>query len=143
MRLWSLHPKYLDRQGLTACWREGLLAQKVLQGDTKGYKNHPQLLRFKATPDPEAAIAAYLHAIVDEAERRGYNFDRTKLPNPKSSDVYITVTSEQLAYEWHHLTHKLQIRSLKDYERWQFIEVCEPHPIFAVVPGEIEKWEKL
>ncbi len=47
MRLWSLHPKYLDRQGLLAVWREGLLAQKVLQGKTKGYKNHPQLKRFQ------------------------------------------------------------------------------------------------
>jgi len=30
MRLWSLHPRYLDAKGLVALWREGLLAQKVL-----------------------------------------------------------------------------------------------------------------
>ena len=46
MRLWSLHPKYLDIKGLVACWREGLLARKVLLDQTKGYKNHPQLIRF-------------------------------------------------------------------------------------------------
>jgi hypothetical protein len=34
MRLWSLHPKHLDRQGLLAVWREGLLAQEVLRGET-------------------------------------------------------------------------------------------------------------
>jgi len=28
MRLWSVHPRHLDRQGLTACWREALLAHR-------------------------------------------------------------------------------------------------------------------
>ena len=39
MRLWSLRPKYLDSQGLVALWREGLLAQAVLRGKTRGYRN--------------------------------------------------------------------------------------------------------
>ncbi|WP_368086417.1 pyrimidine dimer DNA glycosylase/endonuclease V [Nitrosomonas sp. Nm34] len=26
MRLWSIHPKYLDAKGLLALWREGLQA---------------------------------------------------------------------------------------------------------------------
>jgi hypothetical protein len=43
MRLWSLHPQYLDPQGLVALWREALLAQAVLRGKTRGYKHHPQL----------------------------------------------------------------------------------------------------
>lgn len=43
MRLWSLHPQYLDAKGLVALWREGLLAQAVLAGQTRGYKRHPQL----------------------------------------------------------------------------------------------------
>lgn len=47
MRIWSLHPKYLDTKGLVALWRETLLAQHVLSGKTKRYKNHPQLARFK------------------------------------------------------------------------------------------------
>jgi len=47
VRIWSLHPKYLDRQGLTACWREALLAQAVLNGATRGYTRHPQLVRFR------------------------------------------------------------------------------------------------
>ena len=37
MRLWTLHPKYLDPQGLVALWREALLARAVLQGKTRGY----------------------------------------------------------------------------------------------------------
>jgi hypothetical protein len=61
MRLWSLHPKYLDRAGLLAVWREGLLAQQVLMGNTKGYKNHPQLNRFKEQGDKVLLfISAYL-----------------------------------------------------------------------------------
>ena len=32
MRIWSLHPEYLDSRGLVALWREALLAQAVLRG---------------------------------------------------------------------------------------------------------------
>jgi len=48
MRLWSLHPAYLDARGLGALWREGLLAQAVLRGKTRGYRSHPQLERWRA-----------------------------------------------------------------------------------------------
>ena len=67
MRLWSLHPRYLDRAGLVALWREALLAQAVLRGATRGYRRHPQLVRFRSHPDPEGAIAAYLEGICREA----------------------------------------------------------------------------
>lgn len=143
MRIWSLHPKYLDRQGLTACWREGLLAQKVLQGSTKGYKNHPQLLRFKSTTRPLTAIATYLHAVVDEAERREYNYERGKICMPADPDLILTVTNEQMNFEWHHLLKKLQMRSVKDYDEWRYTDVYQPHPLFNVVPGEIEAWERI
>ena len=79
MRLWTLHPKYLDRMGLTAVWREGLLAQKVLSGKTSGYKNHPQLIRFRESGKPVRAIGVYLKGIHMEAARRGYAFDRRKI----------------------------------------------------------------
>ena len=71
MRLWTLHPQYLDSKGLVAAWREALLAQKVLAGGTKGYRHHPQLHRFQSHPEPRAAIAAFLRAIADEAVHRG------------------------------------------------------------------------
>ena len=66
MRLWSLHPAYLDTKALVACWREGLLTRKVLLGNTQGYRNHPQLQRFKLQPDPIASLDQYLSAILDE-----------------------------------------------------------------------------
>ena len=79
MRLWTLHPEYLDAKGLVALWREALLAQKVLQGGTKGYKHHPQLLRFSETKNPPAALASYLKAVHEESVRRGYKFDVSKI----------------------------------------------------------------
>jgi hypothetical protein len=127
MRLWSLHPRYLDTKGLTAVWREGLLAQKVLQGRTRGYRNHPQLRRFQAQPDPPACVAVYLSAVCTEADRRGYHFDRTKLPELKDVSS-IPVTHGQINYEWQHLLAKLHHRDPERYSNLVEIAEPEPHP---------------
>ena len=114
MRLWSVHPRYLDRQGLTATWREALLAQAVLAGRTKGYRNHPQLRRFAATTDPVSTVGAYLEAIASEAADRGYRYDRARInERPEGSDWQgsLEVTTGQLEYEWGHLVGKLSLRS--------------------------------
>lgn len=79
MRLWSVHPSLLDGRGLVAVWREALLAQKVLQGKTKGYRHHPQLQRFQQSKNPMAAIQTYLWGIHDEAVGRGYVFDASRI----------------------------------------------------------------
>lgn len=142
MRLWSLHPKYLDRQGLTACWREGLLAQAVLLGNTKGYINHPQLERFKQTDDPLSAIATYLRFVTIEAAQRGYMFDASKINTPKLYPKLITVSDGQLAHEWQHLLQKLQTRSPQVYDDMKSMESVEPHPLFTIEPGPIALWEK-
>jgi hypothetical protein len=120
VRIWSLHPRYLDRQGLTACWREGLLAQAVLAGRTRGYRQHSQLERFRAQPDPVAAVGAYLEAVAREAADRGYRFDVTRIDRtgppagtaPAGAAVArIPVTEGQVAHEWAHLAAKLAARS--------------------------------
>jgi hypothetical protein len=139
--LWTLHPRYLDRQGLVAVWREGLLAQAVLQGRTRGYQNHPQLDRFRAHPEPLRAIGYYLYGVHQEALARGYNFDLTKMDHTGVT-LPIQTASGQLAFEVKHLLHKLQQRSKKDYERLAGIESIDPHPLFEIVPGDIEDWEK-
>lgn len=142
MRLWSIHPKYLDRQGLIAAWREGLLAQAVLAGSTKGYTHHPQLERFRAQPDPLAAIAAYLEGLWREAGSRGYDFDRGKILLPPSAEP-IAVTRGQLRYELSLLCRKLEARDLLACEAAQSPSgEIEPHPLFTVVPGEVEAWER-
>ena len=142
MRLWSLHPKYLDAKGLVALWREALLAKHVLEGKTKGYKNHPQLARFKAAKDPIAAINYYLHIIHKEASERGYSFDARKF-DPRSSHPKLRVTSGQIDYEAKHLRAKLRIRDPKNYRALKPVRSFEPHPLFRVVRGETEPWEKV
>jgi hypothetical protein len=142
MRIWSLHPKYLDRQGLLACWRESLLAQKVLQGNTKGYQNHPQLIRFRDCPDPLASIATYLVSMADEAEARGFTFNRSKI-TPGRVNYKIMVSRGQILYEWAHLKAKLSRRDPVQLAQISGIAIPESHPLFEVVTGDIEPWEKL
>jgi hypothetical protein len=141
MRLWSLHPKYLDTQGLVALWRESLLAQAVLRGETRGYRNHPQLDRFKAHAAPLDAIAQYLKGIHDEAMHRGYAFDRRKIKSVRKP-VVLAVSSGQLVYEWSHLLAKLKVRNPALYKAWRRIEAPAPHSIFVVRAGEVEPWER-
>lgn len=141
MRLWSIHPRYLDAVGLVALWREGLLAQAVLRGATRGYRHHPQLQRFRAMPAPEASIAEYLRAVHEEAGRRGYSFAAEKIGSARDSTP-LTVTVGQLAFEWQHLREKLRARSPRDYERLAGSETPEPHPLFRVISGDVEPWER-
>ncbi|MCS3844376.1 pyrimidine dimer DNA glycosylase/endonuclease V [Microbacterium sp. AK031] len=142
MRLWSVHPKYFDRQALTACWREGLLAQAVIAEPGRGYSRHPQLRRFQETEDPRAAIGDYLGAIVDEADARGYRFAREKIRTTGYGRSLI-VNDAQLVYEWQHLLAKLERRSPTVRERWRELIAPDPHPSFTVVSGPIAEWEKV
>ena len=142
MRLWSLHPKYLDPQGLVALWREALLAQAVLGGSTRGYRNHPQLERFRSQPAPRSAIGSYLQGIYAEAVVRGYSFDRSKVGRVRIQAPVI-VTAGQIEHEWHHLLHKLAVRNPALYEQWRPISAPECHPLFRLGPGPIEPWERV
>jgi len=141
MRLWTLHPRYLDAKGLVAAWREALLAQKVLSGQTTGYTRHPQLVRFRMQTEPVQAIARFLDFIAAEAALRGYRFDTSKIM-PTIFNGHIHETSGQLHYEWLHLKRKLALRSPDRYERYSEIEIAEPNPLFKIVPGDVRDWEK-
>lgn len=141
MRLWTLHPRYLDPKGLVAAWREALLAQKVLAGGTTGYRHHPQLARFRAQPDPLAAIATFLAGLRAEAQIRGYNFDGTKIPHRRTRRR-IPETRGQLQYEWEHLKAKLQVRAPLLFRQLGLIEIPDPHPLFRIVPGGVRDWER-
>lgn len=141
MRLWTIHPKYLDPQGLVALWREALLARAVLRRKTRGYRNHPQLDRFRAHETPRSAINAYLAAIHSEAMARGYVFDKLKI-GPQRSVRPISTTSGQISYEWRHLLKKLAARSPALRSRWRNVGTPLCHPLFAPVPGLVEPWER-
>lgn len=142
MRLWSIHPRYLDSKGLVALWREGLLAQKVLQGETRGYRQHPQLTRFRQTSNPIGAIATYLRAIADEADARGYQFSRSKIARNRYSGS-IAVTSGQIRYEVEHLFKKLALRDPEKQRELKRAKRIALHPSFHRVRGDIEEWEVL
>ncbi len=141
MRLWTIHPRYLDPQGLVALWREALLARKVLQGNTRGYRNHPQLERFQAQSEPVSAIDRYLAAVHAEASTRGYSFDANKF-EPVESVPALTATSGQVAYEWEHLLRKLAGRNTECHRRWCSLSRPECHPLFVEEPGPVEPWER-
>jgi len=162
MRLWSLHPRYLDPVGLVACWREALLAQRVLTGTTRGYRAHPQLERFRAgsalageasgavgrvgdevLPWPGDLVVAYLHAVADEADERGFRYDRSRVAGPRPDGVGpVPVTDGQVAREWAVLRTKLAERSPATLERWRDVVVPGVHPLITVVPGPVAPWER-
>jgi hypothetical protein len=118
-----------------------LLAQKVLRGQTKGYKHHPQLVRFSRTNDPPAAVAAYLAAVLAEAQRRSYHFDATKIGRPRMSGR-MTETRGQLSYEWRHLQRKLKQRAAEQYRASLKLRKPSAHPLFRIVSGKVRDWEK-
>lgn len=140
MRIWSIHPKHLDAKGLVALWRETLLAKHVLEGKTKGYKNHPQLDRFKKSPQPLDAINQYLMVVFNEAAERGYEFTREKI-NWKAKPCTLTVTNGQLEYEKKHLQRKLKERDPKKFKENKTFKELEVHPIFKKINGDVEDWE--
>lgn len=142
MRLWSLHPKYLDAQGLVALWREALLAKAVLGGRTRGYRHHPQLIRFAGHASPRLLINLYLRAVYEEATARGYQFDRRKV-GPTRVLAPVPLTAGQLRHEWRHLRRKLSARSPATSAKWRRISTPEAHPAFRLVAGPVAHWERV
>jgi hypothetical protein len=132
MRIWSVHPKYLDTKGLVALWRETLLAKNVLEGNTKGYKNHPQLTRFKNSNNPLQSINQYLEAVYQESLKRGYHFNKNKF-SVESDPVTLTVSKGQIEYETQHLLKKLKARDLPKYDSLLAETNIESHPLFKII----------
>ena len=156
MRLWSLHPRYLDARGLVAAWREALLAQAVLAARTRGYREHPQLVRFRAHPEPARAVAAYLRGLHAESVERGYRFDAGRIAGGDAEGIdgaaarriagcdagRVPVTRGQIAFERAHLLAKLRVRDPGRAARLRRVRSPAAHPLFHVVPGGIEPWER-
>ncbi|MFC1483874.1 pyrimidine dimer DNA glycosylase/endonuclease V [Candidatus Neomarinimicrobiota bacterium] len=142
MRLWTVHPRYLDSPGLVALWREGLLAQAVLAGLTRGYRHHPQLLRFREESDSLMAIGSYLMAVHEESEVRGFQFERSKILHPGAA-TEIVEAEGQLLYEWEHLRRKLMRRNPERFDLFKALTAPEPHPLFRIAPGPVQNWERV
>lgn len=150
MRIWSIHPKYLDSKRLVAQWREALLCRAVLEGKTKGYKHHPQFLRVKQHPQPHYFINSYLFEIWEEGKRRGYKFDKSKLIDELISKygcqlMPMEVTEGQLEYEYEHLMGKIGEFHEKYSENVNMFdeEGIQPNSIFLPIFGDIMEFEKI
>ncbi|MGE5698952.1 MAG: pyrimidine dimer DNA glycosylase/endonuclease V [Deltaproteobacteria bacterium] len=142
MRLWTLHPKYLDSKGLVALWREALLAQAVLRGQTKAYERHPQLIRFRQSRTPIKGIAAYLRIVHSEGIRRGFKFDVGKIARGGRVEC-MPVTRGQIKYEWDHFMSKLLKRDPQKFNELKSVRKIDPHPLFKIIQGGVENWEKM
>ena len=141
MRLWSLHPSYLDSKGLVAAWRESLLARAVLRGKTLGYRHHPQLVRFRSHPAPLSAINFYLRVLHEEACQRDYKFDCTKI-GPVRNQAKLRVTTGQLLFELRHLSAKVRQRAPNESHQLPRHKEVKPHPLFRIIEGPLEAWER-
>lgn len=118
------------------------MAQSVLRGRTNGYTRHPQLVRFLRTQTPVKSIAVYLRVIQREGKQRGYQFDSSKIARGGQVEL-IVATKGQLQFEWDHLLMKLRQRNPKWYKELNLVRSVEPHPLFKIIPGGVEEWEKI
>lgn len=142
MRLWTFHPKYLDSKGLVALWREALLAQAILKGQTKAYARHPQLIRFRQSRTPIRGIAAYLRIVHAEGSRRGFKFDIDKIARGGHVECMVVMRG-QIKYEWDHFMAKLLKRDIQRFIHLKSVRKIDSHPLFNIIKGGVEDWEKI
>ncbi len=141
MRLWSIHPRYLDPPGLGGLWREALLAQRVVEGHTAAYRNHPQARRVLGQVDPWGAIHDYLIGVWEEGQRRGYRYDRSRI-SEHSGGHPMEVPRGQIEYELALLCFKLAVRNRGALSALPDLERALPHPSITIVEGGIAPWER-
>ena len=82
--------------------------------------------------------------MADEADARGYRFDRARLhETTPSAPPRLEVTDGQLALELEHLRRKVAARAP---ERLDHLPApgtsAGAHPMMDVVPGPVEPWER-
>lgn len=138
MRLWTLHPKYLDSEGLMAVWRDALRARRLLKEETDGDSDHPQLTRFRETDHPADAIECYLQTVFEEARERDVSFDASKLHTPVRN-VRIEETEDRLLYEWHRLLDKLRERQPPLFRKIKDLERPDAHPMFTIIEDDVHE----
>ncbi len=88
------------------------------------------------------AINFYLAEVYYEAKKRGYSFGRDKVQWDFTQEI-IRVTDGQVLYETKHLLGKLEYRDPERHVELQNKKSLTTHPLFQIIPGEIESWEVL
>ena len=132
MSLCTIHPKYLDKQGLISLWREGLLAQKVLNGEVNIQLNSPLWEKLKKSQNPLRAIGAYLSFVAAEGARRGYKFSHEKILYPNFESYEIKVKPQDLIFEMTHLRNKLKMRDQHKWDEISKVSEVSPHPFIRL-----------
>jgi len=125
-----------------ALWREALLAQAILKGQTKAYARHPQLIRFRQSRTPIRGIAAYLRIVHAEGSRRGFKFDIDKIARGGHVECMVVMRG-QIKYEWDHFMAKLLKRDIQRFIHLISVRKIDSHPLFKIIQGGVEDWEKI
>lgn len=147
-----LVPKTKKPSPSTSCYRckgKGKIKTK--------YYNHPQLDRFKTKDgviikSGTRYLSTYLGYILNYANnKRKCNYNNSSIsliPFDINQMEKLTITKGQLKYEYDYLQSKLLKSNIKKCRENNELLIynsglqIEPHPIFTVIDGGIEPWEK-
>ena len=84
MRIWDLHPGYLNRQSLLGEHRELHGMVSIIVNGKKGYSRHPETLRWM---DFSWALNKRHQMLAGEMKLRGYN-DKSPVAIRKNKDKW-------------------------------------------------------
>ena len=93
-------------------------------------------VRHRSGQSPPICTGLYAESLA-----RGYCFDAAKISRARYSGL-LRVTRGQLDYEWKHLLAKLVMRDLDRHRQLRKIKRPRPHPLFRIIAGSREDWEK-
>jgi hypothetical protein len=111
-------------------------------GDTRGWRNHPQLDRFKDHSETMDAIGFYPLKIREEASFRGHSYDGSKIRRPINRVALTSITTGQLLYEFSLLLERTRLRMPAWHEKLREVyDLPKAYPLFEVVEGDVGRWE--
>jgi len=133
VRLWTIHPRYLDDEALREAWRDGLNLRRALKIGSKAAEPCPDAAPWIAeSRQPVRALDLYLHAIHGEARRRGRSFDASKL-GPVDTKTKIPIPSSWVSADWRDLRAIVAKRSPGFFPRIESVQRPHCHPAFRRV----------
>lgn len=84
--------------------------------------------------------------IYEEARKRSYCYNKSKIVKAAEKVEPIKITKGQILYEFHILKERVKGRDPKKYKEVLELERKgrrpKSHPLFVVIEGEVEPWEK-
>ena len=83
----------------------------------------------------------YLDAVRQEGDSRGYALAAERI-NRARCGGRLTVSRGQIEHEWRHLRRKLTARDPRWLAALGPVTRPRAHPLFRVVAGEVEDWER-